>query len=226
MNVYISDLFCEESVFEERRQLSDLSDYYIPDEGDLKSMKDFIRSMPQADHPLAFGQHMNADISSQIDDANTLIDVLVGLQPTVLAAAGDDTTEDPLAKKSEELLSQTPLMFDIRAVKNRMESRSDPDPLKTVLYQELDRYNNLLRSVRTSLSNISKAIVGLVAVTPELEEVMGALVTQRVPKSWGKTYPSLKPLGSWFTDLIDRCEQFRYIMIIVISCSYYIMIIS
>ena len=30
---------------------------------------------------------------------------------------------------------------------------------------------------------------------------MAALVTQRVPKTWGKTYPSLA-LGSWFTDLV------------------------
>jgi len=29
-----------------------------------------------------------------------------------------------------------------------MASRSDPDPLKTVLFQELDRYNALLNTVR------------------------------------------------------------------------------
>ena len=77
------------------------------------------------------------------------------------------------------------------------------------LPQELDRYNRLLRSVRGSLGNIGKAILGLVAVTPDLEEVMESLTKLRVPKTWSKTYPSLKPLGSWFTDLIARCEQFR-----------------
>ena len=42
---------------------------------------------------------MNADISSQIDDANVMIEVL-GLQPTVVAVS-DDSAEDPLAKKFE-----------------------------------------------------------------------------------------------------------------------------
>jgi dynein heavy chain len=40
--------------------------------------------MPQTDHPLAFGQHSNSDMAASIDDANTLIDVLVSLQPRVV----------------------------------------------------------------------------------------------------------------------------------------------
>jgi len=208
VNVYIAELFCEESVVEERHALSELAEYFIPDDCDLKGMKDFIRKFPQSDHPLAFGQHLNADISSQIDDANTLIEVLVSLQPMVITAS-DDSAEDPLAKKSVELLEQTPAVFDVKAIKKIMDSRSDPEPLKTVLYQELDRYNRLLRSVRGSLGNISKAILGLVSVTPDLEEVMESLTKLRVPKTWSKTYPSLKPLGSWFTDLILRCDQLR-----------------
>jgi dynein heavy chain len=35
-----------------------------------------------------------------------------------------------------------------------------------------------------------------------------ALSTLRVPRTWGKTYPSLKPLGSWMVDLAQRCEFF------------------
>jgi len=168
----------------------------------------FIRSMPPNDHPAAFGQHPNADISSQIDDANTLIDVLVSLQPNV-AKAADEDTEDPLAKQSADLLQQVPDMFDIRDIRAKMEFRSDPDPLKTVLYQELDRYNNLLSTVHRTLDGISKAIQGLVAVTPELEDVMEALTVLRVPRVWSSTYPSIKPLGAWMRDLGTRCAMFQ-----------------
>ena len=208
VNVYIGELFCEEAVSDEHHLLSELPDYFIPDNGDLKFMKETTRGMPQADHPLAFGQHPNADISSQIDDTNVLIETLVSLAPTVVKAV-DENAEDPLARKSVELLEQCPGLFDMREVRSRMESRSDPDPLKTVLYQELDRYNSLLSTVRRTLSNISKAIQGLVAVTSELEEVMDSLLKLRVPKAWSKTYPSLKPLASWMRDLVLRCEQFR-----------------
>jgi dynein heavy chain len=207
VNVYISEFICENAVSANNFQLSELPEYYIPEEGDLQYYKDFIKNFPLNDHPLAFGQHPNADISSQIDDANTLIEVLVSLQPSVIKAASDESGEDPLAKQCSDLVELVPEPFDVKAIRERMEARSDPDPLKTVLYQELDRYNGLLSAVRRTLKGIVKAVQGLVAVTTELEEVMIALTTLRVPKSWSRAYPSIKPLGSWITDLGKRCDQ-------------------
>lgn len=98
-----------------------------------------IRMMPPSDHPLAFGQHSNSDMAASIDDANTLIDVLVSLQPRVVKAVDEDAA-DPLATQCAELLEQTAEPFDVRAMRERLEARSDPDPLKTVLYQEIDRF--------------------------------------------------------------------------------------
>ena len=94
--------------------------------------------MPQTDNPLAFGQHSNSDIAASVDDANTLIDVLVSLQPRVVKVV-DENAEDPLAKQCTDLLDQTAQLFDVRAIKERIDTRADPDPLKTVLFQELDR---------------------------------------------------------------------------------------
>lgn len=207
VNVYIGELFCEEAVSNPTFQLSELSEYMIPIEGDLKHYKEFIRSMPPTDHPMAFGQHPNADISSQIDDAKVLMDVFVSLQPRVLKVALDDNAVDPLAKQCADLLTQCPNQFDIRIIKEKMQHRSDPDPLKTVLYQELDRYNSLLSTVSKSLSSILKAIQGIAAITSELEDVMDALAKLKVPRKWGSTYPSAKPLGSWMLDLVLRCAQ-------------------
>lgn len=94
--------------------------------------------MPPTDHPLAFGQHSNSDMAASVDDANILIDVLVSLQPRIIKAVEEDAV-DPLAAQCAELLEQAPTVFDITAAKETMSSRSDPDPLKTVLFQELDR---------------------------------------------------------------------------------------
>ena len=119
--------------------LSDLPDYFIAEEGDLKHYKELVRGMPPSDHPLAFGQHANSDMAASIDDANTLIDVLVSLQPRVVKAV-DEEAVDPLAAQCQSLLEETPEVFSIRTVREKIDTRSDPDPLKTVLYQELDRY--------------------------------------------------------------------------------------
>ena len=206
VNVYIGEFITENAVQTDNFLLSELPNYFIPNDGELQHYKDFIRSMPASDHPAAFGQHPNADISSQIEESNELIQTLVSLQSQEVAVV-DDSAEDPLAKQCNELLMQCPPVFDTREIKRKMQLRSDPDPLKTVLFQELDRYNALLKTVESTLTGITKAIQGLVAVTPLLEEVMEALTILTVPKSWSKAYPSSKPLGSWMRDLILRCQQ-------------------
>ena len=208
VNVYIGELFCDDCVNSERFMLSDLPDYYVPDEGDLKFYKEIIRQMPQTDHPLAFGQHSNSDMTASIEDANTLIDVLVSLQPRVVKAVDEDAV-DPLAAQCSELLEQTAPVFDMRNVRSIMSGRADPDPLKTVLYQELDRYNALLEKLHRNLSTIVKVTMGTASTTAELEDVMLALGQLKVPKTWNSTYPSLKPLGSWMRDLNDRVVFFH-----------------
>ena len=189
VNVYISELFCDQCISVEKFQLCELPEYFIPDDGDLKSYKDHIKTFPAFDQPMAFGQHLNADISSQIDDANTLIETLVGLQPRVSKSSSEEG-EDPLAKQCEELLAQCPEVFNIRIIRERMENRADPDPLKTVLYQELDRYNELLSGMRRTLTSIGKALVGLASVTGELEAIMFSVSTFRVPVGVRHILPS------------------------------------
>lgn len=44
----------------------------------------------------------------------------------------------------------------------------------------------------------------------ELDLMAQSLLNNQVPQIWkGKSYPSLKPLASWFEDLILRCKFFN-----------------
>jgi dynein heavy chain len=105
VNVYISELFCEEAVSTDGFALCELPEYHIPADGSLASYKAFLKTLPVTDHPAAFGQHLNADISSQIENTMSLIATLVSLQSGV-GASGGSKADTQLVKQADDILGQ------------------------------------------------------------------------------------------------------------------------
>ena len=77
-----------------------------------------------------------------------------------------------------------------------------------IICVQIQRYNALLETIRTSLVELEKGIKGLVVMSSDLEEVFNCIYNAQVPPQWSKAFPSLKPLGAWTRDLIERVEQF------------------
>lgn len=64
---------------------------------------------------------------------------------------------------------------------------------------------SLIKTIRNTLRDLEKAIKGVVVMDSALEALSGSLLLGKVPEIWAKrSYPSLKPLGSYITDFLAR----------------------
>ncbi len=163
--------------------------------------------MPNADHPEAFGQHPNGDIASQIKETKLLFDTLLSLQPQVTSSASGSkkSTEEEVLELAGKVLENLPQKIDYESTVRIF--AEDNSPMKIVLLQEIERYNMILCEISASLISLQKGIQGLVVMSSDLEEIFKCIFEGRVPDSWQKQYPSMKPLASWTRDLIQRVDQ-------------------
>ena len=81
--------------------------------------------------------------------------------------------------------------------------------MNTVLTMELVKFNRLLDTIKKALAEVQRALLGITVMSPDLEAMGNSMVNGWVPAMWAKVaYPSLKPLASWVTDLLDRLDFF------------------
>eukprot|EP00741_Cyanophora_paradoxa_P024938 tig00000056_g24072.t1 len=198
---YMNQFYSEEALSQPQYKLSALPTYYIPEDGSLQSYRDYIASLPTVDRPEAFGQHVNAEISSQIEESGVLLDTMLSLQPQTVVA-GAASREELVGGIVADILERCPAEIDYgQTVKAKAD---DPSALNVVLLQEIQRYNKLLRTIRASIGELQRGIKGLIVMSHELDEMANFIFEGKVPPRWGHAYPSLKPLAPWMRDLIAR----------------------
>lgn len=227
----LSDVYNNGVVHEANHALSPSGVYAIQDSNaGLEEYVTYIRSLPFTEGPEVFGLNENANISTAINETNGLLGTALSLQPRggsgggekkAAAAGGDDKSkaaaaaapaapsspDDILLALTSSISTSLPDLFDIEAVEVAFPVAFE-ESMNTVLTQECMRFNTLLSVVKRSLVELSLAIKGLSVMSAELESVGTALAQGRVPDMWkGVAYPSVKPLGSWTADLIERLAE-------------------
>jgi dynein heavy chain len=183
------------------------STYYAPPAEAIAIMLGYIDSLPFDDDHDVFAMHANAEITNRRRVSEKLIQTL---QNSVGGGSLGASGNDAVLQLVHDLLERMPHLNDISTMHESLagEEGSILDPLIVVLKQEVERFRRLLKILVESMKELEKALRGLVSMSPILENVLQCLYVNRVPSSWSK-YESLKPLASWFAELIKRIEFFN-----------------
>lgn len=113
---------------------------------------------------------------------------------------------ETLEELARDISVKIPPMYDIEKALILFPVRYD-ESMNTVLTQELMRFNRLTQEITMTLREVQKAIKGLVVMSAELEQMGNSMVIGKVPILWSSVaYPSLKPLGSWVVDFLERIK--------------------
>jgi len=192
--------------------------YKCPQNSDTATVaewRDFVSALPLTEQPEIFGMHDNANITFMSQESEKVLNVVLSIQPREVGGGGGKSSEEIVAdiasvqeSRLPVLLSEEgahPLSFEIKQDTGLMSS------LGTCLSQEMSRFNLLLNQLQFTLKELQLAIKGIKVMTNELDGMFNSLFNNQVPSLWTKDgigYPSLKPLNSWFEDMLLRVGFF------------------
>uniref|UniRef100_A0A8C0VR11 Dynein axonemal heavy chain 12 n=1 Tax=Cyanistes caeruleus TaxID=156563 RepID=A0A8C0VR11_CYACU len=201
----LDDFYNPDIIENPRYTFSPSGNYHAPPKGTYEEYIEFIKNLPFTQHPEVFGLHENVDIAKDLQQTKTIFESLLLTQGggTQGTSGGGDSTLYAIA---DDILSKLPKDFDIESCLIKYPVKYE-ESMNTVLVQEMERFNNLIRTIRITLINLKKAIKGLVVMDADLEALSGSLLVGKVPEKWAQhSYPSLKPLGSYVVDLLARLK--------------------
>jgi dynein heavy chain len=211
----LTDLYCEDAL-KPGHKLSESGNYLMPSIGtDRNHYIEYIKALPQNQSPEIFGMHLNADISRNQQSTQLMFETCVVSGATAGAgggggkAKGGKTNDERMGEIAADILTKLPPAFQLDDIAEKFPVDYH-ECTNTVLVQECTRFNRLTAIVRDSMKKLQLAIKGEVVMSSDLESVGKAMLVGQVPAMWKKrSYPSLKPLGSYFNHLLDRLQMLQ-----------------
>lgn len=209
LTTILADFYNPAIIAEPKYKFSTSGVYYAPQKGTYEDYVEFIKELPPTQLPEVFGMHDNVDITRELHETQQLFDsVLLTLGQGDGGMSGQ--TDETLFEIATDILAKLPNDFNIEAGVQKYPVVYS-ESMNTVLVQEMERFNKLMQIIRSSLQSLQKAIKGLVVMSATLEAVASSLLIGRVPAMWAKrSYPSLKPLGSYIQDFLDRLKFLQH----------------
>ena len=183
-------------------------EYKIPEENTYEAYTGAIVALPIINSPEVFGLHSNAEIRYFTNATKGLWFNLLSMRSSDGGGSASGLADAFLNNTIESTLKKIPQIYDV--INIRKQYGEVLRPTQVVLVQELERFNNLILLMRSSLNNLFRALKGEIGMSGELDELSAALMNGFLPESWRKLTPQTeKPLGSWIDFFTKRDEQYK-----------------
>merc|ERR1719265_1200610 len=122
---------------------------------------------------------------------------------------GGQSADDVMDSTAASIQERLPTPFPMDICEEKFPTLYE-ESMNTVVKQECLRYNKLLWEMAANLKDFRKAIKGLIVMTSDLESLGKSMFVNEQPELLVKKGPlSLKPLSSWYLDILDRCAFFQ-----------------
>merc|ERR1711871_1928816 len=126
--------------------------------------------------------------------------------PKKSGGGGGKSAADTVSDIAKDTLDKVPEPFVMWKLQEKYPTDYN-NSMNTVLVQECIRFNGLINAIRSTLASVIKGIKGEVVMSAALEQVFNSVFDNMIPSSWLKvSYPSLKKLGGYVQNLLERLE--------------------
>ncbi|KAL3276277.1 hypothetical protein HHI36_024027 [Cryptolaemus montrouzieri] len=169
LNTILRKFYCRELVETTNYPLDPTGVYYVPDKTEYDEFIGYAKSLPLITHPEVFGMNENADIMKDQQETNLLFSSILLTQDALSSGGAEKTPDEVVLDVAADILAKLPSLFNRDEAMTKYPTVYNQS-MNTVLVQEMNRFNNLLAVIQTSLISVRKAIKGLLRKeTPKLK---------------------------------------------------------
>jgi dynein heavy chain len=210
MNTY-GEVWLDSSIFQPKFRFGNDPQYMIPVLNKQAEYLEYIESkIPIYDSPQAFGMHPNANITYRNQQAATILDTILQIQPKEASGSGE-TPEEIVLRTVENMMKNLPPDFiqsEVRQAISQLPGAMTM-PLNIFLKQEIDRMQVVIRTIRLTCKDLELAIAGTIVMSATLQTTLTALFDSKVPEPWLRVSWLSPTLGFWFGDVGMRTRQLQ-----------------
>jgi len=183
--------------------------YTIPGCTTVVQYLDHIESLPESDNPEVYGLHPNADITYQSRVAQVGLSTILSIQPKDSTSGDGETRESYVHRLADEMLEKLPTGYIKHEVRTALKRMGTYQPINIFLKQEVDRMQRVIARVKQTLNDLKLAIDGTIIMNDVLRDALDCMYDARIPLYWMKISWESSTLGFWFTELLERNQQFH-----------------